>query len=303
MPTARQLEYADAVEKHGSVYAAAKALGVHKKTVRVAVRKTGAQRGVPHLSACSTGPAACAPATVRESGLIARRILVLPDVHVPYHDQAAWNLAVRAVRVLQPDLLVVIGDFVDCYSVSQFSKDPRRKQNLQWELDAANEELDKLRDTAGSYLYTVGNHEHRIERYIHQRAPELDGMISLQEYLKAKERGFQWVPYKDFVKVGKVAFTHEIGHAGKMAATHSLAAFGGNLVIGHTHRAATIYSGTVDEERHFCLNVGWLGDPKQVDYVHRSQMRDWQHASAGSTRTATATAGRSSARSLVGGLL
>ncbi len=206
-----------------------------------------------------------------------RRIFVLPDVHVPYHDAEAYRLAVHAARELKPDVLVIIGDFVDCYSVSQFAKSPERRQELKWEIEQANECLNELDGLAGSTWFACGNHEERLERYLCQRAPELYGMVTIQDLLRIRERGWKWVPYKQWFKLGKVAFAHEIGHYGKHAAAQSLASFGGNIVFGHSHRAGAVYGGTVDGERHFALNVGWLGDFGAVDYAHRSQMRDWQH--------------------------
>lgn len=204
------------------------------------------------------------------------RVLVIPDTHVPYHDPIAWELAIKAAKRLKPSHIVVIGDFADCYSISQFPKDPSRKQGLKWEIHEVNRELNRLQGLSDEVHFTEGNHEYRLERYLTSQAPALYGLVTTKELLEIPRRGWKWTPYKQFTRIGKVAFTHEVGHAGKTALQLSLAAFGGNLVFGHTHRGGLTYDGTVDGQHRVGLNVGWLGDPTQIDYAHRSQTRSWQ---------------------------
>ena len=51
-----------------------------------------------------------------------------------------------------------------------------------------------------------------------------------------------------------------------------------NIVIGHTHRMGIHYERTVLGVPHVAANFGWLGDPKQIDYLSRAKaMREWMH--------------------------
>ncbi len=45
------------------------------------------------------------------SGAPLRRVLFIPDCHVPYHDAKAWRLMLAAAKVLKPDVVVVLGDY------------------------------------------------------------------------------------------------------------------------------------------------------------------------------------------------
>lgn len=204
-------------------------------------------------------------------------IAVVPDTHVPYHDEAAWGLALRALRAIKPDRIVVIGDFPDFYAVSFHSKDPRRRALLREETDAAKRELRRLRGLSDTLDYTEGNHENRLERYLCDRAPALFGLVTSRELLGCDDGAWTWHPYRQILKIGKCHFVHEVGLAGKQAASRSLDAFQGNLVIGHTHRGGIAYDGTMRGDRYFCLNVGWLGDPREIDYAHQTVVRSWQH--------------------------
>lgn len=203
------------------------------------------------------------------------KIIVLPDAHVPYHDKKATNLAKNVCAEIEPDVIVFIGDWVDCYSVSQYPKDPGRVKRLKDELEEAAFELHKFRVHCNEVFFTEGNHETRLSRFIAAKVPELYGLISVREHLGLGPA--EWIPYREIKRIGKCHFTHEVGYCGKNASQQSLDAFGGNLVFGHTHRAGVIYDGNMRNEHHFCMNVGWLGDAGKIDYAHKPRVKGWQH--------------------------
>ena len=205
------------------------------------------------------------------------RILVIPDTHVPYHDPKALSLVRKVARHFRPEHMVIIGDFADFYSVSSHSRNPERRHNLEWEVAEVNRELDKLDGLAPHTIFCEGNHEDRLRRHLWNKTPELFGLVSVKKLFKIAERGWTFIPYTKHTWIGKIGFTHDIGHSGKYALMRSLEAFGGNLVFGHTHRGGTAYLGEVRGKQHFGLNVGWLGDVEQLDYGFEAKARrDWQ---------------------------
>lgn len=211
-----------------------------------------------------------------------KTIFVIPDTHVPYQDEAAWQEALRAIRVLEPSGIIIIGDFADFYSVSSHDRDPLRKDSLVDEVATVNQKLDELQHSAGSadIAFIEGNHEDRLRRYLWKKAPELFGVYDIPRLFNLRERGWVHKPYRAGLKVGKVTYKHDLGgKAGKYAAQQCLAEFGGNLVIGHTHRGVITYLGESrpDGDQHFCLNVGWLGDIHKADYTDPAKVRrEWQ---------------------------
>lgn len=210
------------------------------------------------------------------------RILVVSDLHVPYHDVRAWECVLEAIRVTKPETVVLIGDTADVYSISSHPKSLDRKQNFASEVEAVNRELDRLREVAGEscrIIWTCGNHEDRITRFLQSNAPELAGIsaVRAEALFRVNERGIEWVPYRRHIKIGNCSFTHDVGRCGVNAARQSLLDFGGNIVFGHSHRGATVYQGESKGSSHFAMNVGWLGDVNEVDYMHRCRAtRDWQ---------------------------
>ncbi len=210
-----------------------------------------------------------------------RRVLIVSDVHVPFHDRRAWRVFLLVVA-LGWDEIVINGDFADCLSVSFHPRNPNRKYRLKLEIDAVNKALDQLQAVAGEakITYIGGNHEYRLDRYIAEKAPELYGLegTTFPDLLGLRDRGITWIAYKaPAYRVGKLSIIHDIGRAGVNTARQSLLDFGGNLVVGHSHRAGVAYQGTVRGEAHVCVNGGWLGDARQVDYTYTDKaVRDWQ---------------------------
>lgn len=204
-------------------------------------------------------------------------LLVVPDSHHPYQDARAWRLMLQVGRALRPRYLVCVGDLLDNYAVSAHSRDPRRRTNLEWEIEAANGALDEL-DALGAEhrMFCAGNHEYRLDRYLQDKAPELFNMVRLEQLLKLRERGWQVVPYREHGKIGKMAFTHEVGNCGPAAHIKARETMQGNVAIGHTHRLAVHYASNGQGEAHVGAMLGHLLDLSQVDYMHRIQMRHWQ---------------------------
>ena len=203
------------------------------------------------------------------------RILIIPDTHVPYEDGQAFAVMMAAARVFRPDLVILLGDFADCYAVSFHPKSPARRASLKEELEAVNARLDEIQSLGARVVYIEGNHEHRLERWLADRAPELYGMIEAEALFRIEERGWSWVPYRQHHKVGKMHFTHDVGHAGIYAHRQSRMAYEGNVVIGHCHRLSMEVAGTSKGPAHVGIALGWLGDKAAIDYLHQTKAAQW----------------------------
>ncbi len=208
------------------------------------------------------------------------KIMVCPDAHFPFVDKTAWKVFLKACKAVQPDVIVIIGDFLDCLSISRHAKKAKDEKFLSKELESGNDALDEICALmVKRVIYIDGNHERRFSSYINENAPALDSLVSLKEKLKLAERGIEHVPYGEFIRIGEMAFTHDVGRCGVNAARQSLQDFGDNLTFGHSHRAQVVYGGTVEGKTHVCMNVGWLGDYDAIDYRNRpTAKREWQHS-------------------------
>jgi len=215
-----------------------------------------------------------------------KKILIWPDTHVPYEDKQLFKLMLEIVAHTKPWAIVFLGDFGDFYAVSSHDKNPKRKLNLKWEVDCVNARLDQVQKVAEEsgvkkVWFIEGNHEWRLDRYLASNAPALFDFFKVKDLFRIGERGWTFVPYKDHVQIGKVYFTHDTGKAGARAHKQSGDDFQDNVVIGHTHRMGYMIEGNAKGKPHVYAMCGWLGDLKQVDYMHRIKaLRDWSHGFA-----------------------
>jgi hypothetical protein len=200
--------------------------------------------------------------------------LIIPDLHAPYHDERAWRLALKVGRFLRPDVIVTLGDFIDNYCVSGHRKNPKRARELSYEVDNARARLREL-ETLGARKkhFLGGNHEHRLERYLCDRAPELYGMVTIDELLRLKPNGWKYVHYGQTLRLGDTSFTHDLGKCGENAPNKARDTYRTHAVIGHVHGMRLDYKGGL-----VGAAFGWLGSLEHADYMHGAEAGyRWQH--------------------------
>lgn len=171
-----------------------------------------------------------------------KRILLLNDVHIPYHDEKSINIALNYAVSQKVDTIILNGDFVDFYSISSFSRKPD-KIFLQNEIEIADKFLTTLRQGFKSQkiYFKLGNHENRLEKFI-SNVPELFNLDKLKiEWLfDLHKKRIQLVEDKVIIKAGKMNILH--GHEVKCSSGLYLAKsmfkkFEDNVCFGHFHRS------------------------------------------------------------------
>jgi hypothetical protein len=82
----------------------------------------------------------------------------------------------------KPEIVVILGDLIDFYAISRFSRDPARVLKLQEELDEGVLVLENIRKHAPKAKMTFlrGNHEDRLKKYLWANAQELSGLRALR---------------------------------------------------------------------------------------------------------------------------
>lgn len=209
--------------------------------------------------------------------------IILGDVHRPFHDEYAWELALKIVEAEKPEIVAQVGDLGDFHAVSRHPKKFGRAQVFERELEGVKAGVREFCEAA-SYralrqrIILQGNHEESFERYVAWNAPQLecvvpDGPELLGFPVSAKN---VWVPYRESYDIGKVTLVHDIGHSGHNATMQNLRSAGRNIVAGHMHGAGVEWGGTTHGDGHFSMTVGWLGDKSAITYLHPTQMKHWR---------------------------
>jgi predicted phosphodiesterase len=149
-----------------------------------------------------------------------KRILVLSDIHVPYHSIEALTAAFDFAVKEKPDAILLNGDTIDCHRLSRFIKDPK-KRNFKQELDTFKELFDIIKKTFNCKIYfKVGNHEERYEHFLQEKAGELVGIEEFEfaNILKARAEGIEIIDNKRPMQIGHLWGIHGHEYVGGISA-------------------------------------------------------------------------------------
>lgn len=193
---------------------------------------------------------------------------ILSDVHVPYHDEQALGAAVAHLKKSKPDVLLLNGDFADFYTISRYTKNPK-KRNFKREVKLLREGLAWLRSQfpASRIVYKMGNHDERWDHWLWNHAPEISDLpqVRLPSILGCKKLDIEFVGDKRPVMAGKLAVFHghELTSGPFTPAMPSRTAFlrtTASVMVGHHHRTSTYAQQNWKHEEIVCWSVGCLAD-------------------------------------------
>lgn len=143
---------------------------------------------------------------------VQNNVLVLSDIHIPYQDNKALEIALNYGLENGVNAIYLNGDTIDMYQGSRFIKD-RRLRDLAGELELTRQFLKTLKDTFNCPIYfKIGNHEKRWEDYLRLKAPELLGIddFKLEQILRFREFGVNLIKDRQIGYLGKLPVLH--GH-------------------------------------------------------------------------------------------
>ena len=193
-----------------------------------------------------------------------KKVLVLSDIHFPYHDSEAIQGALQYGKDKDVDCIYINGDMLDFYQLSFHEKDPR-KTSIPDELEMARNFFKMLRRTflRATIYYIPGNHEYRLERYLRVKAPEL---LDMQEFrldilLKCGEYGVNYIPHGSKCYMGKLLVEHgdKMRGAGGVNPARTLSLrFKRPTLCGHFHRTSSSNSVVYDDDNIMCWSTGCL---------------------------------------------
>ena len=210
-------------------------------------------------------------------------ILLLSDIHVPFHDVTAIKLAIAWAKTRNINTVIITGDFMDFYNLSSFIKDPRQK-NFRHELDVGYEVMYWLKDQLPNavFYFLPGNHEYRYEKYMLLQAPRL---LDTDEWhidilLRFGELGITYLEYKQLVNINGLFVGHgdelRKGGSGVNPARGFFLKSKTNYIGGHFHRTSSHSEAILDGHTARCWSMGCLCGltPKYMPY------NNWNHGFA-----------------------
>ncbi len=196
-----------------------------------------------------------------------KNILVIGDIHIPYHDDDALFAALEYGHVNNVDTIVINGDLIDFATISRHEKD-FRKRSVSYEIDTTKTFLKGLRDMFPNTLivYKYGNHDIRYEKWIMQKAPELLDIegTKLEDLLGLIPLKIKVVQDKQIIYAGKMPILHghEIGltSGGVNPARSVRLKLNKSAIVNHFHRETKDMGKNLGEQPFSCYSNGCLCD-------------------------------------------
>ena len=140
----------------------------------------------------------------------------ISDAQVPFQDNQAIECAYGWLKSKNINALFINGDWVDFYKLSNFEKDPRRR-NFPLEYHSILQSLEHMRHHFPDIpiFYNLdANHEIRYERYMMSKAPELLSLdlpeFGLETLLKLSVFDITPLRNNHHILIGKLPVLH--GH-------------------------------------------------------------------------------------------
>lgn len=211
-----------------------------------------------------------------------KRIVIIPDLQVPYEDKAAVDAVTQFVEDYKPDSVACVGDEIDLPQLSTYTRGLAGEFTRRLDKDR-NRTIEVLKALQIKNL-SRSNHSDRLFKSIASRLPGLSDLpeLSIEGFLKLKEIGvtYHHQPYE--LAPGWLLMHGD--EAGVRPGAGSTAAglaqrTNKSCVVGHTHRAGLIpYSmnyGKRLRETRWGFEVGNLMDFKNAGYV---KVANWQQA-------------------------
>jgi predicted phosphodiesterase len=190
------------------------------------------------------------------------RVLVLSDIHVPYHDMAALEAALAYGDKFKPTVVVLNGDSIDFHGISNFERNPEAR-DIPEEIEDLRELIKHVKKRFKCpVIYKEGNHEERWTRFWQNKAIEMWGLdFTRLKYVVGDD--VELVQDRRIIMLGKLPVLH--GHEFKAgigspvnAARGLYLKAGSTAMVGHSHKTASHVATNILDKTTGCWSTGCL---------------------------------------------
>lgn len=210
--------------------------------------------------------------------------LVMADLHVPFHARRAIEASVAHGKKLGAGIVILNGDVVDHYELSDYERDPKQC-DFRKQIETAAAFLSWLRAQfpTARIVWKMGNHEERYDRYMRARAPDLCGVeaFTLRKVYGVEALGVEVVDDRRPILLGRLNLIH--GHEYRFAITNPVNPARGlflrakaNAMTSHFHQRSAHTEATIEGVAISAWSTGCLCDL----HPRYRPLNSWGHGAA-----------------------
>jgi hypothetical protein len=220
---------------------------------------------------------------------VAEQHVVLPDVHAPFHDPDALDVALQISQAVGPDSINFLGDGMDVSALSSHA--PSADRPFRW-VDERAQALPVFLGWRAAFpttriRYLLGNHERRASKFLATIAPQLQGLWTVREILGLSDPALDFeFPEDNRIVLGsgenEILLIHGTRVRGEAGASvrAEMADAGMSVVMGHVHRLSRANTTRTAQRLTGSLplvgvEAGCLLDLNQP-YIEQEKAANWQ---------------------------
>jgi predicted phosphodiesterase len=142
-----------------------------------------------------------------------KKVGILSDIHVPFHSMSAITSAIKHLREIKIDCLILNGDIMDFYSISRHEKE-KDLRDFAREIEMGRSFLHKIRELFPliPIYYKMGNHENRWQKYLNEQAEEFAQLHEMQfeQFFRLDKLAMIYIPDWQGIELADLLVLH--GH-------------------------------------------------------------------------------------------
>jgi predicted phosphodiesterase len=197
-----------------------------------------------------------------------KKILVISDLHIPYHHKDAFEFLKEIKKEYNPDFVVNIGDLLDFHAISMHSHDPDLSSAGD-ELRLARKYIRELESIFPKMIEVESNHSSLVYRRALKFGMSKEFLKDYGEFLGTKK--WEWIDDLTITMSNgqRCFFTH--GRSADILKVSQ--AMGMSAVQGHYHTKFLISWWANPDNLFFGMNVGCLINQKSLAFNYAKNFK------------------------------
>lgn len=190
---------------------------------------------------------------------------VLGDVHAPFHDPEALEIAIDELVAAKCDGIYLNGDIGDNAAFSRWFKDPRYVSPKQ-DMDCTRQIVEQIASLFPRKVFKLGNHDAWYRKWLVDKAEQLAEFdeVQYENLLRLESLGYEIVEDMQWAFLGKcpIFHGHELAKGFTNPVNPARGAFlrvNGSAVVNHYHQASShVEKVGVERKTIVCRSLGCL---------------------------------------------
>ena len=197
-----------------------------------------------------------------------KRILVISDMHIPYHHKDSIKFLKEIKKEFKPDTIINIGDSLDFHAISMHEHNPDLF-SAGYELKEARKYVKELEDIFPVVTEVDSNHSSLVYRRALKFGMSKEFLRDYGDFLGTKK--WKWIDDLTLTMSNgqRCFFTH--GKSAEVIKTSQ--AYSMNTVQGHYHTKFTISYWANPDNIFWAMNVGCLINQKSMAFDYAKNFR------------------------------